>query len=142
MSASQGRFLGRGNTAGRPGGRHLNCNTNTGRSSLQQAQSIHNSVGTNKNRFSSLVKDTDLTETEVFGLAQAQLEEEFKEDLLGDILEIQPTGNSRMMDISTAVDAQDMSVSPEQLDDSYPYRYSQSIHKYSSLQPATNACAT
>ena len=62
--------------------------------------------------------------------------------LPADILEIQPTGNSRMMDISTAVDAQDMSVSPEQLDDSYPYRYSQSIHKYSSLQPATNACAT
>ena len=108
MSASQGRFLGRGNTAGRPGGRHGYHQRNTGKSSLQQAQSTQNPLVTN-NRFSSLTKDTDLMETEVLNLSQAQLED-FKEDLPADISKNKPTGNARMMDISTVEDALDMSV--------------------------------
>ena len=63
------------------------------------------------NRFSSLAEDTDLMETEAFGLSQAQLKEEFKDNLPANILENKPSGNFGMMDISTAEDAQDISVS-------------------------------
>ena len=108
MSASQGRFAGRGNTAGRPGGRHSYRNITAARTSLQQAQDMQNSFDSN-NRFSCLAEGIeDRMDTGLLDLSQAQLEEAFKDDLPGDILEIEPTGINRM-DITATTDAQDMS---------------------------------
>ena len=108
MSASQGRFAGRGNTAGRPGGRHSYRNITAARTSLQQAQDMQNSFDSN-NRFSCLAEGIeDRMDTGLLDLSQAQLEEAFKDDLPGDISEIEPTGINRM-DITATTDAQDMS---------------------------------
>ena len=61
------------------------------------------------NRFSCFEEETeDRMDTGLLDLSQAQLEEEFKDDLPGDISEIEPTGTNRM-DITATTDAQDMS---------------------------------
>ena len=94
---------------------------NTGRSSLQQALGVQNSLSSN-NRFASLAETTeDLMEMEDPGLSQAVIEAAFQEDLPVDISAIQPpetpaTGGSRM-DISTVADAT-MNMSVATLDNS------------------------